>query len=223
MKMFANQKKHPSFGMIDIVRGTSSGKQNLFGSSIQQQAFIKLEISRAILNRDIYHDDYFPISPPLISVYMSPSQWADAITSLNTTGVPCTIEWFNGENIEAPPFESKRVQFDEEFKKKLEDTASETNEFITKIKEILAKPNIGKKDREEILQQIDMIRMQIASNIPYIKKSFTEQMDQTVIEAKNEVSHLIEERLKALGLEKLKDQLSVDRLPELEDKKEEVS
>jgi hypothetical protein len=141
---------------------------------------------------------------------MSPSQFADAITSFNTTGVPCTIEWFNGGHIEEPPYVNKRVQFDEEFEKKMRDITSDSNEFIVKIQEILGKPNIGKHDREEILKQLSMLKMQIESNVPFIKESFSEQMDQTVIEAKNEVTHLIEEKLKALGLEKYKKDFALE-------------
>lgn len=212
-KMFESKRTHPSFGMISISRGTSSGKQNLFGSSIQQNAFIQIEISTASLFRDLYHDNYFP-EKMLIRIMMSPSQWADVITSLNTSGVPCTIERFNGERMEEPPYESKRVQFDAEFEKKMKDTVSETNEFLAKIRGILSKPNIGKRDREEILQQVDMIRMQFASNVPFIKESFTEQMDQTVVEAKNEISHMIEEKLKKLGLEKFKSDFALEYVPE---------
>jgi hypothetical protein len=195
--------------MISISRGSSSGKMNLFGSSIKQRSFIQVNISRAILHRDLNRDSYFP-EQTLINLYMSPSQFADAITSFNTSGVPCTIEWFGGEHIEEPPYENKRIQFDEEFEKKLRDTVSDDNEFIVKIQQILGKPNIGKHDKEEILKQLSMLRMQITSNIPFIKESFSEQMDLTVIEAKNEVSHLIEEKLKKLGLEKYKDQFQLE-------------
>jgi hypothetical protein len=204
---------NPAFGMISISRGTTSGKMPLFGSSLKHSAFIKVTINRAVLYRDLYRDSYFP-EEILINLYMSPSQFADAITSFNTGGVPCTLEWFNGEHIPEPPFENRRVQFDEEFTKKMEDTISDNNKFIVKIHEILAKPNIGKKDREDIVQQLSMLRMQIASNIPFIKTSFTEQMDQTVIEAKNEISHTIEEKLKTLGLEKFKDQFQLEFKPE---------
>lgn len=218
--MEAHNTRHPSFGMISISRGSSSGKMTLFGSSIKQRSFIQVEIHRAILHRDLNRDDYFP-EQLLLNLYMSPSQFADAITSFNTSGVPCTIEWFGGEHIEEPPYENKRVQFDEEFEKKLRDTVSDDNEFIVEIQKILGKPNIGKHDKEEILKQLNMLRMQIASNIPFIKESFSEQMDLTVIEAKNEVSHLIEEKLKALGLEKYKDQFQLEyKVEEKSDKPE---
>ncbi len=207
--MEVHTTRHPSFGMISISRGSSSGKMNLFGSSIQQRSFIQVDISRAILHRNLNRDDYFP-HETLIRLYMSPSQFADAITSFNTTGVPCTIEWFNGGHIEEPPYVNKRVQFDEEFEKKMRDITSDSNEFIVKIQEILGKPNIGKHDREEILKQLSMLKMQIESNVPFIKESFSEQMDQTVIEAKNEVTHLIEEKLKALGLEKYKKDFALE-------------
>jgi hypothetical protein len=51
---------------------------------------------------------------------------------------------------------------------------------------------------------------QITSQVPFIKKTFTEQMDKTANEAKFEVTQFIEEKLKRLGLEKFKDQLLLD-------------
>lgn len=207
--LYGVNTENPAFGMISISRGTSSGKMPLFGSSLKQRTFIQITISKALLHRDLNYDSYFP-KETLINLYLSPSQFADAITSFNTGGVPCTFEWYNGDHIPEPPFENRRIQFDDEFTKHMEDTISENNKFIVKIQEILAKPNIGKKDREEIEKQLDMLMAQISSSLPFIKKQFTEQMDQTVTEAKIELTQHIEEKLKSLGLEKFKDQLSLE-------------
>jgi len=107
---------HPSFGMISISRGSSSESMNLFGSSIRQRSFIQIEIHKASLRRNLHNDFIFPEGIPIISIYLSPSQFADAITSLNTEGTPCTIDFMDGHKIPEPKLESKRVQFDDEFK-----------------------------------------------------------------------------------------------------------
>jgi hypothetical protein len=62
--------------------------------------------------------------------------------------------------------------------------------------------------------------MQIKSNIPFIKRQFSEQMDQTVVEAKNEVSTFLEDTIKKLGLEEYKKELQKS-LESKEEKKEE--
>jgi hypothetical protein len=200
---------NPAFGMISISRGHASGRMPLFGSSIKQRNFIQITITMAILHRDLNYDSYFP-QETIVNLYLSPSQFADAITSFNTGGVPCTLEWYNGQHIPDPPFENRRIQFDDEFAKHMEETISENNKYIVEIQKILSKPSIGKKDREEIEKQLDMMRAQISSTLPFIKRQFTEQMDQTVNEAKQEFNQHIEGQLKTLGLEKLKDKLSLE-------------
>jgi gas vesicle protein len=214
--------RHPSFGVINISRGVCSEKMNLFGSSIQQRTFIRVDISKAILMRDLYKDwimsDH---GVPIVSVYLSPSQFADAITSLNQgEGTPCTIRYMDGHEVKEAQFESKRVQFDTEFEDKMKEVASTTNQFYTKIAGILAKPSIGKHDREEIQKQLDQLKMQIENNVPFIKRQFSEQMDETVVEAKNEVTAFIEDKIKKLGLEGYKKELQKS-LEFKEEKKEE--
>jgi len=201
--------RHPSFGVINISRGVCSEKMNLFGSSIQQRTFLRIDISKAVLMRDLSRDwimsDH---GVPIISVYLSPSQFADAITSLNQgEGTPCTISFMDGHEVKEAQLESKRVQFDTEFEDKMKEVTSATNQFYTKISEILAKPSIGKHDKEEIMNQLDHLKMQIESNVPFIKRQFSEQMDETVVEAKNEVTAFLEDKIKKLGLEKYKKEL----------------
>jgi hypothetical protein len=201
--------RHPSFGVVNISRGQCSEKMNLFGSSIQQRTFITLSISKAVLMRDLSRDWIMADKGvPIVSVYLSPSQFADAITSLNQgEGTPCTISYMDGKEVPEPHLESKRVQFDTEFENHMKEITSTTNRFYTKINEILAKPSIGKHDRKEIMSQLDMLKMQIESNVPFIKRQFSEQMDETVIEAKNEITAFIEDKIKRLGLEKFKKEL----------------
>lgn len=93
--MFENSsvspEHHESYGLAQFSRiGGKSGK--LFGSSIEHQHFIELTISRASRSRQFQHDHYMP-DQELISVFMSPTQFAELLTSLNVgTGVPVTIK-----------------------------------------------------------------------------------------------------------------------------------
>jgi hypothetical protein len=200
----------PSFGMIGISKVSSSGSMNLFGSSVKSKTFISLDIHRAKLNRNLHQDTVYTDGVPLISVNLSLTQFAELMTSPNSQGVPCTIDYFEGRKVPEPILESKRVQFDDEFKENMQKVTSGTNKFYTKIKEILETSSISKRDKTELIKQIDMIRQELNSNIPFIKVQFTEQMNQTVLEAKNEIMGFLEERLKKLGLEKFRDQLALE-------------
>jgi hypothetical protein len=197
---------HPSFGTINFNRVSCSEHMNLFGSSIKQSHVIQLEIHHAVIQRDLQQDNIYS-KGLIVSAYLSPSQFADAITSLNSESVPCTINFVDGHQVPEPLFENKRVQFDAEFEEKMNEIVSDTNRYYKKIAEILSKPNLGKHDREEILKQIDGIKMQIGNNIPFIKEQFTLQMDETVVEAKNQITAFLDDKLKRLGLEKHKEEL----------------
>jgi hypothetical protein len=180
----------------------------LFGSSIFHHTTIRLEIHRATIQRDLNSDWIHPESS-LIEIEMSPTQFADAITSAgNASGTPVTITSLRGERVPEPPFTNKRLQFDSEFEKDLEMVASKTNEFYIAIDKILAKPHLGKKDREDIKEQVEFIQQAIASNLPFVKKQFSEQMDATVSEAKGEIEVFLGMKLRTLGLEGFKKELA---------------
>jgi hypothetical protein len=214
--------RHPSFGVINISKGTCTEKMNLFGSSIQQHTFIEISISKAILMRDLSRDWIMSDHGfPIVSVYLSPSQFADAITSLNQgEGTPCTISSIDGHKIKEPILESKRVQFDNEFEDLMKEVADNSNRFYVRISEILSKPSIGKHDREEIKKELDQLKMQIESNMPFIKRQFSEQMDETVVEAKNEITAFLEDKIKKLGLEGAKKEIQKALGYEKDEKKE---
>lgn len=206
---------HPSFGVVMLSRVQHSGeKRALFASSILHDSTITLEICRAQLTRDLSNDWILPNeAEQLIEIEMSSTQFAEAITSIgNGSGTPVTITSFNGKDVPEPPFKSKRIQFDTEFEKNLQAVASKAlNPSYAAINRILAKPNIGKKDRDEIRQQLRLLNQEIASNLPFIKEQFSEQMDLTVLEAKKEFDNYLETKIQKLGLEGFKKELAQHR------------
>jgi len=146
--------------------------------------------------------------PSIVEVEMSYTQFAEAITSFGKgEGTPVTITNIGGKRVEGIEFVNKRMQFDEEFEADMKELTSETNPFYTKILSLLSKPSVGKTDKEEIKKQLDMLRQHIASNIPFVKKQFTEQMDNTVLESKADFEAFVEDKIHSVGLEGFKAQL----------------
>ena len=178
------QKKHPSFGQLQIHR-YSGGNRQLYGSSIEHNGGISLKICQSEYERSLNNDHYFAEAMPLIEVNMSYNQFAEAITSgMNSSGTPVTITSFNGERIEGCQFENKRKQIDREFENKLKKISKNLSETIEDAKVLLSgskAPN--KSERELILNQIKNLEMQLNSNIPFIKKQFSEEVDKTIVEA----------------------------------------
>lgn len=196
---------HPSYGMIQISKYTG-GQSTLFGSSIKHNGGITLSIHNAELHRHLNHDWYHSKINPIISVDMSYSQFAEAITSgMNTSGIPCTIREIRGEpKIDKLDFSNKRLEFEDEFEDALENLNQKLERLSRETEEILfQKKPLNKTEKEEIMNRIKMIEQDIHSNIPYMTKCFNETLDKTVVEAKSEIEGFYESKVRSLGIEAL--------------------
>lgn len=207
-------EKHESYGLLSISRATTTPARNLFGSSIKHTHLICLRIARGSkrrsLNQDWYHEEDY-----LLEAEMSATQFADAITSLNTgPGVPITLTFVEGKGVEHCPEVNVRREIQEEFKAKCEEMSKELVVLQEQIDTILDKKSILVKDREELRSAVDTLICQIANNMPFIHSQFNEAMDKTSTEAKGEIEEFFNHAIHRFGLEKLKERLSELVLPE---------
>jgi hypothetical protein len=201
-----SKETHESYGMIGVHR-TQGTVKSLFGSSISHQSTITITIKRAEIERHLNRNWYFG-RDLLCKVEMSPTQFAEMITSLNVgDGVPCTLRYIeNHERIADPPSVSQRQIFEDEFKEdvcKIHDTIQEDAD---KIRELLTKKGgITVAERKEVLNTISTLMRTLTDSIPFLQKSFNEAMDKTVTEAKGEVEAFVMNKITSLGLEKMKE------------------
>jgi hypothetical protein len=204
---YGDKKKHESYGLIQFNRVTSSKEQPLFGSSIQHNNTIRLEVKPASVERSLNRDWYFENGTPYVIAEMSYSQFAEAITSMNNgVGTPITLRYLNGKKVEEPDLENKRLQFENEMQERMNVINSKLEHLTKNTEDILNnKKTINKSDKEIILKEIAMLRQEVKSNIPFVLTSFNEQMDKTVTEAKGEIEAFTQNKIHSLGLEKLED------------------
>lgn len=205
------REKHESYGMLKINRVSNGKEKILFGSSIPHRETILLSIYPGSVERHLNHDWYSKHGVEFIEIEMSTSQFSEAISSLNQgSGVPVTIRSINGRSIEEPPFINKRIQFEDEFRERMEKLEKQLNTLTKETENILKnKKSINKGDRELILQQIYSLQKEIASNIPFIQSSFNEEMDKIVKESKAEIDAYSINKINQLGLSTLKE-MSID-------------
>ena len=204
--------KHESFAMLGISRTTCNKGQNLFGSSIKHSNTISLRIYQAKINRQL-NRDYFHVTKrtPFIEVEMSYSQFAEAITSLNQgDGVPVTLRYLNGKQMEPCPQFDKRQEFEAEFEREMFKISKSLSKLTEHAEALLdSKKAPTKSEKETILNGIKSLRQEIESNIPFMQKSFNEQMDKTVLEAKGEVEGFVMHKIISAGLEGLQNELKM--------------
>lgn len=217
--METKTQKHESFGLLSIARGSTSG-MTLFGSSIKHREVITLEISTAEMNRNI-NSDYYSPRKLLISVDMSPTQFAEAITSLNiSVGVPVTIRFADGKRMSSCPFENKVAQFNSEFADDMKKIGAKANQAVDMLNTLCSLPRVTKKQLDELRSIVTLLRQDIKDDLPYVNKLFTEQIDKTVAEAKGQVEAFITSAIHQTGLKVLRDK--APQLIVLENKSNEI-
>lgn len=197
MSMFDEKpKKHPSYGMLGFYRCQCSSSRPLFGSSIKHNNLIRLVLKSGSVKRDLHRDWYFG-DKTLFEVEMSATQFADLISNMNCgDGVPVTI-LRTETNFDIPecPFESKGEMHLNEFKESIDNNSECIKKSIDIVETLLNKKSVTKKDREEILDLLYQVKMDISSNRNFQVKQFQEQMAKTTTEAKGEVEAFFQNKM----------------------------
>lgn len=185
--MRENEKmQHPSYAMISFhhVRG---GNPVMFGSSVPHDERIQLTIQHAECERSLSRNWYFG-GKNIVEAEMSYAQFAEAISNMNTSGVPCTLLYTEKDgSIPDCEFELSRKIYEDEFSKQLEETNRLTNQLIASVSELFEKPRLTKAEKEEVLKALQKIKMELGENSGFILKQFNEQMERTVTEAKADI------------------------------------
>jgi hypothetical protein len=185
MAVDGQKETHPSYGRISIYRVTG-GSRPLFGSSIRHGETIRITISTASITRDL-NTDWIRGEDELIEVEMSPVQFAELLTSMNSSGTPCTILALNGETVPKCEFVEKKEQFQGEFKAKVATIADYMEKMGDAISELKSAKSIKKSDVDRLSKMFSSVHMNIVSNLPFTVDCFNEQMERTTLEAKGEI------------------------------------
>lgn len=203
--MVESEKSEDYMGMISWSRISCESARPHFGTEVKTSHPIRLEISTAKENRELSRNWYFK-DKRIIEVEMSPIQWAEFLTSGNTTGVPCTLKWLVGKGLIAEP---KETAIKEDYNKEVEESFNKFGESFDKVAKTLKeqidtnKP-MGKKALEELLREVGNLKSLVIGNIDFVKDSFKEDMNAIVGKAKAEFNAYVENRIHEIGIEELK-------------------
>jgi len=202
MIMDRERVRHPSFAQISFSR--VSGNANFYGSELEQQYYVSMEIHESSVERDLSKDWYY--NDRLITrLRMSAGQFSELITNMNHgSGIPCTLEFSDGKRIEQLPMHESRKEFvHRKFDDRMEEFAKTIREKRDKAKEIVKKKTLTKDDVHDLSMHLDWLTQEISSNIPFFAKCFQETVDEVVFEAKLEVENAIQHKISMLGLTEL--------------------
>ena len=203
MEKERKQYIHPSFGMLRFSR--IHGRSGyLFGTEIQADNYIQLELSLGELQRDLSNDWYHD-RDTMFRIKMSPNQFSELITTLNIgSGVPVTIEEVMGEKIEqCNDMESKKTYTHNQFKQRMAEFMSEINSKYKEAEQIINKKNLSKDDQEKLKWFYQRMSQEVKQNIPFFVKCFQEVMDKVVLDAKSEIDSALLHSVVSAGIEAL--------------------
>ena len=199
--MLEESKTHESYGMVRIGR-ISGGDGRFFGSHIRCNNYITIEVSEAEIKNDLGRDWFFP-KKKKISVKLTPTQFSELITTTNGSGVPCTVEEFNGKRLQPIPEDDKTEAYKavEYFKERMSKFDDEIQKFDIELEEILEKKTINKDDRKKLKDQLSRMHQEVAGNIPFYMEQFNDSANKIVSQAKSEVDAFTTHIIKKAGLE----------------------
>lgn len=209
---------HESYGQVGFSRITCHPAANLYGSNIRHGELINLTIRRSRKYRNLNSDRYHG-GDAIVSVLLSPAQFAELLTSLNVgLGVPCTIQNIFYNHMASSPEESQRQKNETEFKETCEEAMQESQSVIADVAKLFnKKKNIGKDDRNKIIKQLERLQRLLTDRIPFMQKQYAEAMEKTEVEAKAAVEAFVTYALTSIGAEALRNKLV--QLPEPQNSK----
>lgn len=206
--------QHPSYGLISI--GMRNGQKELFGSGITHNTWISLKISKAERSRTGYSDHYSE-KGRIIEVDMSAAQFTGLLASMNTMGVPCSLNFIKGEGyIESPPEHNVKKEMLDDIKEQFSSLSKRVTELKNNIDDLLKGP-IRKAEKDQIKKAVFKLEQDINSNIPYLSQCQLEKVEEFTAQAQAEVEATLNGLVKSAGLQALQGKLHT---PLLEDSEE---
>jgi hypothetical protein len=198
--------KHPSYGMLSISR-VSGPKTSLFGSLITHSNTIVLRISTASERRN-HNNTWYHTDNNIVEIEMSPTQFSEVITNINTQGVPVTIRKVQGEVIEPCPYVNMKELFEKEFQSDIRKVLSNTLKLMKQVEDkLLATGTLKKADRVEMAELLYHIEQDIRANMPFVQEQFNKQVDKATLQAKSELEAFFTSKIYSLGSKKLVEEL----------------
>jgi hypothetical protein len=167
------------------------------------------------LIRDADIDWYRGKNPSIVEIDLSPSQFAELLTSMNVgDGVPCTIARRDGSMIDKPaesiPTEQEHVKT--QYRDAIRKSFSSLRGASKRLQEILEKKTITTKDRRAIRKLFDDTTANLEANADYGVTAFEEVAEKVITEAKANVDNFVTTALTRLGLEHLQSRLGSGRV-----------
>lgn len=187
--------EHPSYGQISISHTT--GQATLYGASVRHNDHIALRIRHSSIHRNGSSEHHHG-GKEIIEVALAYDQFVGMLFNSNRgDGVPCTIQTLQGERIPPPELTNKRAQSSKRFASTVQSVTDNAATLKAEAERILKTPGgLKAAEKEHLLNIMHRLVMDVRENIPFIEKTFQEQVDKSVMEVETQLAR----KATALGL-----------------------
>ena len=208
---------NPAYGIMGFSR-VSGGDPDLFGSSVKHGQKIVMTLKHGGVERNLNRDWYFG-KDTIAEGEMSYTQFAELISSMNVgPGVPVTIRYTEKDGKTEPVNRvSVRELHLQEFEEANNEKSELINELIGKLKDIFSeKRSLKAKEREDVLNALNKLYMEVNSNNTFMLKQFNEAMEKVSTEAKGEVEAFVENKMRSVALAAMNEKGILNEIPVVE-------
>lgn len=183
----AYRYEHPAMGKVRVSRWSGNTKDRLFMSNVENHAGIAIEIDAAVLVRD-GASEWVHGGKRIITIELSPAQWADLLTNMNSEGTPCTIRWDKSQkepNIpKLPVLGTVMKHVETQFEQAIADLELLDPTEMVAVREALEK--LPAKHRTVVTEAFNNLVGRIKSKIPYVRSRWEEAAVKTLEQLKQE-------------------------------------
>lgn len=188
-----SRETHESFGMVSF--GRVQGAARLFGTSIpRHDGFIELTVRRAERNFSYGRQTFYGDRVPLVRVWMSVAQFAEAITSLNVgDGVPCTLRSMGMVDFDqVPEMMTEHALVEQELVDKFNDRTDALREAIDELSAYAeGRSSVSKARLRDVVKAAEFALRTFTESTPHALKNFHEAAERVVSQAKTEIDAAI--------------------------------
>lgn len=191
---------HPAFGFINAHRISSSPGAVLFDSDIKHGYFVRVTISTATRKRDL-NQDWMYAGRMLVEVDMSEAQWASFVSSMNTSGVPCTLS--RTESGDRPG-----LTYAPRLAESMKEVHGAADKAFDKIKaamavyEHLVNTKAGAVERREALRVLHYTIENATSNVDFAGRTLVEHAENVVQRSRADIEAMVLSHADRLGIDR---------------------
>lgn len=200
------RESHPAFGLINISRATVAGGTPgesgavLFDSEMKHTEIIRLTVTQADRQRSLKKDWIHGVGPALIEVEMSMAQFAGAITSMNTSGVPCTVRQTetNG-NVDGLDYAPRLALGMAEVREAADNAFAEIAAITARLAAMDSKTPA--KERNAAIRDLENTVRNATPNVEHAANSLTRHAENVVQKAQADIEAMVVRHAEKIGLE----------------------